>query len=429
MDLVCLAESVLALDAYLTELKDRAIRSERRDGLFTRGYLTPSEEMALRQLQLSYWQCRNALFEIIISTHSESKLDQRQPISSEQNYLFLIAYGAAVLLVDAARFLREQAHSVKAIRRKLDEPDPIYGIPDRMYHTVQQSLTSPYYAWRLLQARNTYRQLRPQWVERIKESPWTELLSTIDRLEHRMRPSFWTYLRARLHVRGRQIVRHVRFDVVGNALYRLQQCVSTRLADITVQPGHRPGIPDSIRAAIVAQVRPGDVFVVRKEYAATNYFLPGYWPHAALLVREVSAVSHPVLEAMKDGVRLRPIDSPLASDSVVVLRPRLAVEEIATALDRALSHEGKPYDFDFDFSRSDRMVCTEVVYRAYDGMGEMLFELERHVGRPALGAEALIRMALTGRNFLPHLVYSPGDASDLLTGDQAARVLKQHVEC
>ena len=40
--------------------------------------------------------------------------------------------------------------------------------------------------------------------------------------------------------------------------------------------------------------RPGDVLVVRKEYAATNYFLPGYWPHAALVIG--SALGRRIIE-------------------------------------------------------------------------------------------------------------------------------------
>ena len=150
------------------------------------------------------------------------------------------------------------------------------------------------------------------------------------------------------------------------------------------------------------------MLVVRKEFAATNYFLPGYWPHVALFLgtandlqscglaedkhvaprltqlaaatptmavlqpNETHAWSagepHPcVLEAMKDGVRIRSINSALNSDSVVVVRPRLEAAQVAQALAHGMMHEGKPYDFDFDFCYSHRLVCTEVVYRAYEG--------------------------------------------------------------
>jgi len=53
------------------------------------------------------------------------------------------------------------------------------------------------------------------------------------------------------------------------------------------------------------------------------------------------------------------------ADSVAVLRPRLTPDQIRQVIARAFSHAGKPYDFDFDFFSGDRLVCTEVVYRAF----------------------------------------------------------------
>jgi hypothetical protein len=132
-----------------------------------------------------------------------------------------------------------------------------------------------------------------------------------------------------------------------------------------------------------------------------------------------------VLESMKDGVRIRSIDTPLASDSVVVLRPQLEPEHITQALAQGLRHEGKPYDFDFDFTNSHRMVCTEVVYRAYDGVGPCTFELSRHVGRYALAAGDLLRMGLANRHFQVLAVFCPAQSAKLLTGDEATEIVQQ----
>jgi uncharacterized protein YycO len=191
---------------------------------------------------------------------------------------------------------------------------------------------------------------------------------------------------------------------------------------------------------VLAIVRPGDVLVVRKEYAATNYFLPGYWPHAAVVLgstsvleqiapgvsqRSIATTANEVLviESMKDGVRVRSIDSPLASDSVVIVRPSLASADIDKALARSLTHEGKPYDFDFDFTCSHRMVCTEVVYRAYDGVADVAFSLSRHVGRYALAAGDLLRMALARQHFSIVAVYAPAHSETLEQGDAAAQIV------
>ena len=76
-----------------------------------------------------------------------------------------------------------------------------------------------------------------------------------------------------------------------------------------------------------------------------------------------------VLEAMRDGVWLRSLGNPFRADAIAVVRPMLSQADIAQAIGRGMLHEGKAYDFDFDFTRSDRLVCTEVVYRSYQGIG------------------------------------------------------------
>jgi hypothetical protein len=198
-----------------------------------------------------------------------------------------------------------------------------------------------------------------------------------------------------------------------------------------------PRVPAK-RGELEKLLRPGDVLVTRRDYAFTNLFLPGYWPHAALFVgkaedRERLGVTldedrrrrwsgdRVVLEALKDGVRFRPLEQTLAVDAVVVLRPRLAEEEVARAIERVVQHEGKGYNYDFDFFRADRLVCTAVVYRAYDGLGELHFELQERAGRPTLAAEDLLRMALENRGFDLVAIYGAESCLDCLHHGEAVR--------
>ena len=104
---------------------------------------------------------------------------------------------------------------------------------------------------------------------------------TIERLRHRLDVSVLQFARAKLRLRGGQ-ARRLAVSTVGQALYGLQKLVSSMMADVFVRPGHRPRLPDSVAGTLTEILAPGDVLVVRKEYALTNYFLPGYWPHAAL---------------------------------------------------------------------------------------------------------------------------------------------------
>lgn len=456
------AQTVLELGRYLEELKLQALSTYDPATVAARGYITPSKELQLRHIQLSYWKVRCALFELIYDIWREvERINRAKPQQ------FLVCLAAAAELVDAARFLREKFHRATVVRRKLDEPDPVYGIPPRMYDDVQKSLTSPYHAWHLWQATRYFDKHHDELAAAASADGLEPLLAIIDRLRDRLRPSVWTYIRTHLRVRGRRTARHIGRDVLGRAMYNLQTAAGRGLAEIKVKPGHLPSLPKRIRAEVVQLLQPGDVLIVRKEFAASNYFLPGHWPHAALFlgtagnIKSCPICNHPhvqprlpqlvvatpttavmhadeqnaltdgpehpcVLEAMKDGVRIRSINSPFNSDSVVVVRPLLTRSQIESALAQAFMHEGKPYDFDFDFCVSHRMVCTEVIYRAYDGIAGVKFELTPHAGRLALAAGDLLRMALAHRHFEVVAVYLTAHSPNLETGSAAVGVVDQY---
>ena len=89
---------------------------------------------------------------------------------------------------------------------------------------------------------------------------------------------------------------------------------------------------------------------------------------------------------------------------------------------RAISHEGKSYDFEFDFRRTNKLVCTEVVYRAYHRVGEIEFALTPRAGRYCLSAEDLLDHAVEGRGFEVVAVYGCS-GNRFCLGDRALEVL------
>ena len=100
-------------------------------------------------------------------------------------------------------------------------------------------------------------------------------------------------------------------------------------APCPTNPGYVPKLPGKIAEQLCRLIRPGDVFITRKDTAVTNYFLPGYWPHAAMYIGDQQ-----VIESLKDGVRLRTLDSPFGNDAISVLRPLLNESSVANR-DRA----------------------------------------------------------------------------------------------
>lgn len=443
-DLQAHARTVAHLATYFDELKQAAVRLREQAGVRERGFFSPSEDEAARQLLVSYWMARAALFDVAIGYRDAAEIPP-----ALRPTRFLIAYTAAILLVDAARFLREQYHDRPIVRAKLNEGDLNFGIPAESYDTVQRSLTSPIHLWHLYHAVR-YHEEHADELRSLAADPLLALLvDVLDRLGDRLHVSVLDFATARIRARTRQASNVVRRSLVDRALYGLQKVACLMVTDKFTRLGHQPGIPAPVAAELRALLRPGDVIVNRKEFALTNYFLPGYWPHAALYLGQSGelermgldqhvemkprwrrlldldqAEPRRVLEAMKDGVWLRSLANPFRADAVAIVRPKLSADDISHAIGRGLLHEGKPYDFDFDFTRSDRLVCTEVVYRSYDGIGGMQFPLVRRAGRLTIAAEDILAMALNRHQFEPIAVFAPGREPQLLRGAEGDAVLR-----
>lgn len=442
------ATTVAHLSAHFRRLKGRASELIDAFDASRRGYFTPSEDEQTRHLLVSYWQSRNALFELVNSFHKVDRF-----AADERPLALLVAFAGALVLVDVARFLRENFHHRPVVRDKLNEPEPYFEIPEGTYDLVQKSLTSPVHAWHLYHASSYVTEHQDEFREKAQGAPvFQELMEIVDRLRDRLEVSVDRYVLVRTRVRAGSLGKRIARDLLGRALYGLQKCVSRLIADRYVKSGHQPALPASVETELENRLRPGDVIVVRKEHAFTNYFLPGYWPHAALYLgsmdemkelqlhvhRNVSGHwgtvesvdakrSTRVLESMKDGVRIRSLSNPFRSDAIAIIRPHLETGHIAEAIGRGFFHTDKPYDFDFDFSRSDRLVCTEVVYRSFAGIGGMEFELTRRAGRLTLAAEDLLQMAVDENGFTPLAVYCPGQSDQISWNGAAAEALRSTI--
>jgi hypothetical protein len=181
------------------------------------------------------------------------------------------------------------------------------------------------------------------------------------------------------------------------------------------------------------------VIITRHDDAASNLFLPGFWPHGALYIgteeqrRELDPSGETwrriecpdpncFLEARKDGVLFRPLHDTFSVDACVVLRPKLQPTDIRDAIARAMTHHGKCYDFEFDFRRTDKLVCTEVIYRAYHGIADVEFELKTRTGRVCLSAEDLLDYAVEDKFFELVAIYGIG-GNRFVMGERAMTAL------
>ncbi len=451
-EIVSGARTVVGIADHFERLK-RVVAELLATGAATeRGYFTPSEDERVRQLLVSYWQSRNALIELVVTLHQESssrdRSNKNRLSDDDRAAAFLVAWAGAMVLVDAARFLRHNCGERPIVRKKLNEPEPHFGIPAGTYDRIQASLTSPVHVWHLYHAREYWNSKKSFLTALAAGTEAEPLVEIAQRLYSMHNVDLQQYAVGRVRTRTQQAKTQGR-DLVGRALYGLQKSVSRLISGKFTHIGHKPQLPPAIADQIRTLIQPGDVFVNRKEHAITNYFLPGFWPHAAFYIgrtdqlEQMGIPNHPngqprwrqlldcdsncdgrVVEALKDGVRIRSLVSPFAADAITVIRPRLPDEVVKEAIARALFHDGKPYDFDFDLTRSDRLVCTEVVYRSFEGLSGINFALTDRAGRKTLAAEDLLTMALNEQHFDVVAAYAPGYSTEVRIHSDAADLLR-----
>lgn len=404
-----------------------------------RRYLAPDEEEEIKLRYAQYLSVRGALLQVLATMEPASGRDARE--WSHQLPCFAAAFAAACLLARGSLALVSQGSRCRPLRKKLDEPDISRGIPRKTFSGIYKAATDTVRLSRFAAAIDFYYEHRSEIAALegdgrlgsvpallAAEEAW---LSTFRAGMVRRRLDYhWFSFKRRNHSAWKQSVFGF-FEWSGRAIAELRQ------------PGIKPsGAPKRVSAGlreeILGLVQPGDIFVTRHDDALSNLFLPGHWPHAALYVgspeqRAAAGIALPpplerrmagpirFLEAKKDGVLLRPPEDTLAVDCFLVMRPPLDATQLSAALTRAMEHVDKPYDFSFDFRKSDRLVCTGLIYHTYHRCGPVAFSLIEVSARPCLPAEELISQGLA-QGF--RVVAACGIGNDkILTGSPAELAL------
>ena len=378
-----------------------------------RSHYTPDEELKLRAMFRSYLAYRDALLRIMANYGGFRAV--RDP--ALQARCFLVGYGAGTVLYATGLNL-VSGYGDEAIRRKLNEPDPAWNLPAGKFDEVLASVSSDRVANTFTEMAAWYASRKSDWEKQQVFAPddlaW--LADRIDRETEAARAFGIDRNRARFD----QLLRRIKADAY-DPVYAAQSLVSTWIGD-TRLVGRPSFISRQQIKSIQPLLRPGDILLERRNWFASNAFLPGFWPHAALYVGTPADLEklgvlrrkpggawaasdlnvtrhlaeylapahdgepHTVIESVSEGVIFNSLTESMGADYVAVLRPRVPDADKAAAIVRAFAHVGKPYDFEFDFSSTDKLVCTELVYQSYEGVLRLDPYMQQIVGRPAIPA-------------------------------------------
>jgi hypothetical protein len=398
-----------------------------------RGYFLPEEDDLVWSLISRYLTIRAGFWEIIndMSAHFSDDIENVKTTDDWRH--FLLGYAASCQAVYMARLLINELASHKLVQRKINEGAPQHRIQAKTFTHIYRSLSDTDNAMKMQYMMNLVDANR-KFIQTLENDEVVGVIvKNLAALEKTLHPSQLAFLKLRLKYLWHALTRRGAITKKIASFFILEKAGRV-IADIGIHDDSR--VTPEIQSQLADFLKAGDVIVTRHDFVASNLFLPGYWPHAALYIgsdseRDKLGVELDsqiakrwtdeirTLEAQKDGVLFRPLAETLDVDEFVILRSSLDKTQIAKALARAAQHEGKGYNFDFDFFSSDQLVCTEVVFRAYDGLGDLGFELIERAGRLSLSAEDLLDMAVQQRGFSAVACFGfEGCVNRLVVGDE-----------
>jgi len=403
-----------------------------------RGLFTPDEDERLQYWFAKFLTVRRNLWSVV-----EACIDYAggmDSLSEQHDYqVFVLGYSAVCSLMRIDRFLVTKIASHTIIQRKLNEPFPDHRIERKQFSDIVKAMVQPSNAIRIHQAHRILRKRRAKISQAVAESTVEQVFKKLPKQERYLNLSWRQYFKIWLSARKLSWKRRGASAKQKSIFTVLEY--SGRLASELALPRPKK-VTEAVRTQVQALLKPGDIFITRHSHALTNLFLPGFWPHAALYIgcdsdrrdsieastKNIKQWSGPncTLEALKDGVHFRPLEETLNVDAFVIIRPNFSASDIAKAISRVCKHVGKGYNFDFDFFRSDQLVCTEVIYRAFDGINDSFIPLKERMGRKTLSAEDLLDLSIDTSWAKPIAIFGVGDSEEaLLTDDQVIPILWQ----
>lgn len=181
------------------------------------------------------------------------------------------------------------------------------------------------------------------------------------------------------------------FDKLGHLGTKFEYLLSKGFGNVMGEVKFRKGFLYKNTEALEefkSKLQPLDIIIERSPFALTDMTIPGHWTHPAIWLgtekqlkelglwddpifrpyQKMISAGRNVLEALRPGVQINPLASYFNTDEILLMRiPGILNDRQRTlaVYDRALSHFGQAYDFNFDSASTDVIVCSELIFQAF----------------------------------------------------------------
>lgn len=190
----------------------------------------------------------------------------------------------------------------------------------------------------------------------------------------------------------------IRLFLKKNFRWHIQKgiCVVAADIDFSFRPEKFIGEKDLLQ--IKESLLPGDLIIKRNDKQLANVGIPGFWTHSGIYIGSLDMLdsclintemlgnqkpsayikeTYPevyekmvgrknlIIEGIGKGVVINPVEHIAKVDYLAALRTNLNKNDILKSLLSAFEYLGTPYDYLFDFSNDNELVCSELIYLSF----------------------------------------------------------------
>ena len=414
-------------EGALREMFEEMVSLHDNTSRLDKEYISNIENDQIENLLFRYLILRQSLWEVIGKYRDYNTLTDDPETNMKA---FVIGYYAALTLYKASGHLITINMKDDLLVDKLNESYFRSGIPKNTFEKIFDSLTNPEnleeldIAWELY-TRELHLSGSP--LNQLLSDPlYVPLINELEELQtfhvnHReeilnhyvlLTPEITNLLR---HSDIKKQAKYL-IEESGGQYEALKAFLLTWVGDIKSPVTDNLYFTSMEKNEIKQMLRPGDIILTYSAGYMSNIFLPGTFKHGIVYVgdrqswneqdwaslhlsAEKRAFIHPgddIIESVSEGVISNSMDHLLDHkvNRMVILRPKLNPAQIQKAMGVVHSYLGNGYDFSFDFNDAATQVCTEIIYRAFNGVGGIEFHLRKRVGNMTLSADDICINAL-----------------------------------
>lgn len=362
---------------------------------------------------------------------------------------FLLTHTALTALLANGLKFAELALNNKQLETLFDEANDEYGVPQGAFAQFKLKAIHVYTSTQLLTG-DTYAVAAVPYLKQQKAANDAWVTWAVGEMK-----ADSTVARSALVRHGGKLFLGNAKDIVADssahAVFPVQKTFAEWAGDTRVARIGKPLISSQdVEQLVLPRLASGDVVVSRQNWFLSNIGLPGFWPHAQLYVGTAADLARAfdtdpevvkwaqgqaekaatfsellqkrfpakwkayaegvdvqghgpirVIESISEGVSFTAVEHAFGVDYLGVMRPRLSPLDKAKAIERAFKYQGRPYDFDFDFFSDATIVCSELVYKAYQPAADrkgVSLDLVDVAGRRTLPANEIVKRFDTDAN-------------------------------